>query len=222
MDGVFKKSGHMLKRKNLILKIFNYNYFVAKREKLEQLWNCSRINYEVALIAIDKKLLKPWDIFDVNKRLAYRIWYCAEKKEDYDKYMFQSWVCWASTQVFRVWLLHPELKVLERHPHRTRYEIYYDTTIWWDDATIIELRKRMKLENISKNDIYFKYIYKWSYALLVWISPKKTDKKVRIQKKQTWELSWEVKKEVYDKQGNLLLKKEWKSTYVNINKNRVN
>ncbi len=213
---------YLSQKEFFILKIFDYNYFVAKRDKLDQLWGCSKNNYDVALIAIDKKLLKPWDVFDVNKRLAYRIWYCAETMEDYDNYVFQSWVCWASTQVFRIWLIHPELEVLERHPHRTRYERYYDTTIWWDDATIIEFRKSMKLQNVSQNNIYFKYIDKWDYALLAWISSKKSDKKVKVYKKQTWELSAEVKKEVYDEEGNLLSQKEWKSNYVNVSKMRVN
>ncbi len=205
----------------LILKTFNYNYYVAKRDKLDQLWNCSKTNYDVALIAIDKKLVKPWDIFNINKRLAYRIWYCASNEDDYDNYVFQSWVCGASTQVFRVGLIHPEIEIAERHAHRTRYERYYDTTIWWDDATIIEFRKSLRLKNISDSDIYFKFIDKWGYALLAWISPKKSDKKVKISRGQTWELSWKVKKEVYTRDWKFLSEREWESTYVNISTMRV-
>jgi len=183
-----------------ILKVFHYEYYVTKREKLNQLSKCTRTNYNVALISIDKKILEPNEIFNVNKRLAYRIWYCANK-EDYQKYIFHSGVCGASTQIFRIGLLHPNIEIVERRPHNIRYSKYYDNIVRWDDAGIIEFRKQLKIKNKSQYPIYFKYIEKWDVAFLVWISSQKSDSFVKITKKQTWKLAWEVQKDIYNKES---------------------
>ncbi len=196
----------------LILKSFDYDYFVVPRLNLDKLWKCARNNYTVALIAINTKLLKPGDVFNVNRRLAHRIWYCATA-ENYKKYVFQSWVCGAATQVFRIWLIHPDLWIVERHAHRVWYSLYYGETIYGDDAGIIEFRKQMKLKNNSDGDIYFKYIDKWDTAYLVWVSEKKTSKEVKISKKQTWPKSGKTVKEVFDSSWKQLFFYERKSDY---------
>lgn len=169
-----------------------------RREKLDELGPCSRINYNVAMIAIDGKYVLPGDEFNVNKRVAYRIGYCGSA-DDYDTFAFQSGVCGASSQVFRTALIHPDLEVVERHPHRIWYERYYDTTIWGDDAAIIEWRKQLRIINTGSYPLYFRTKAYDSSALLVVISPYLDDRWVRIQREQLTDLSGRVTTTTYDK-----------------------
>jgi vancomycin resistance protein YoaR len=71
--------------------------------------------------------------------------------------MFYGWVCGAATQIFRIWLLHPDITIVEREPHQIRYNQYYGSILAGDDAGIAEQYKKLIIKNTSDYPIYFKY-----------------------------------------------------------------
>lgn len=196
-----------------VWRLMHFSYYVVRREKLDELWPCSRTNYDVAMIAIDTKYLPVGDEFNVNNRVAYRIGYCGSAS-DYDNFAFQSGVCGASSQVFRTALIHPDLEVLERHPHRIWYERYYDTTIWGDDAAIIERRKQLRIQNTWPYPIYFRTHLGEKSGLLVAISPYQDDLRVRVERSELDDLVGHTSTTTYSGSGDILYQTWWVSEYV--------
>lgn len=174
----------------------HYSFYPARRD-IHELGPCSRINYWIALASIDKKILLPQQDFNVNRRIAFRRGYC--KGKDSPQRPFYWWACGASTQVFRISLLHPFLVNYDREHHGIWYSRYYGEKITWDDASIIDFRQQLTLKNLSDVMVYFRYleVEKDANVLLVGISPKTFDRTVRITKQQTWPLSAVLSKEVF-------------------------
>lgn len=206
-----------------VRRMMNFSYYVTRRDKLDELWPCARINYDVAMIVFNRQILNPWSEFNANKQLAHRIGYCGTP-ENLENYVFQWGVCGATSQIFRTALLHPDLEVLERHPHRIWYERYYDETIWWDDAAIIEFRKKLRLYNAGKYPVYFRTINKrWaSSALIVAISPYKDDRYVHVERWQVSDMVWNVSAITYNGSGIELSRYEQLSTYYSRDNSIVN
>ncbi len=178
-----------------LFEMSNYSFYPVRR-KLDLLWPCTLNNYWIAIASIDKKLVEANDDFHINRRIAFRWGYCTWW-EDIAR-PFNAWVCWASSQVFRISLIHPFLETDDREPHSQRLTRYYWEKITWDDAAIIDFRKNLTLKNTSDAPIYFRYIddEAGNSVLLVAISPKKNDKSVEIKKYQTGELSAFLSKDI--------------------------
>ena len=102
-----------------------YSYFPTDRD-ISEYGSCSSRNYYVATISIDKKFVSPNEEFNLNRRIAYRTGYC---KSSQDKNPFNSGVCGAATQIFRIALLDPDIKVVERENHQIWYSKYYGTIL---------------------------------------------------------------------------------------------
>lgn len=197
-----------------VWRMMYFDYYVTRRDKLEELGPCARINYDVAMIVFDRQMILPWQEFNANRQLAHRIGYCGTS-ESLSDYVFQWGVCGATSQMFRTALLHPDLNVIERHPHQIWYERYYDETIRWDDAAIIEFRKQLRIQNSWDYSVYFRTINPdWApSALLVAISPYQDSRYVSIQRWQVADMVWELSATVYDWSGVVLDRYEQVSTY---------
>lgn len=201
-----------LTQNEIILSDIQFYSFYPTRRYIHQLWPCTRINYWIAIASIDKKLLPAHQNFNINKRIWYRLGYC--KSADSIDRPFYSWVCWASTQTFRIALLHPFLQNFDRENHGIWYTRYYGEKITGDDSSIIDFRQQLTLKNISDRPVYFRYIEveKNNNVLLVAISPKIFDKTIKITKHQTWPLSATLTKEIFWPHS-CEYTQEWKSIY---------
>ena len=189
-----------------------YSYFVTQRD-ISMYGYCNKKNFYVASLSVDKKYLEPWEEFNLNKRIAYRLWYCKDTDENIP---FYGGVCGVASLVFRTALLHPDLEVLERSPHQIWYSVYYGTNIRGDDATVAQYYRQLRLRNASPYPLYYKFhdtIPEKSINIVV-ISPTTQYKKYQttISKKQTGELSATLDKTVY-KDNQLLNTIRFDSTY---------
>ncbi len=175
----------------------DFSYYVVWKDLWNQ-WKCWLQNYMVAYNSLDNLILKPWEKFNINKHISYLPWYCHIWRY---KEPFYGWVCWASTQLFRVALLSPDLNIIERENHSKRRVYYYAEYIYWDDAGIYWDIKNLTIKNEWDKSIMFKTLSSKDrkYNYLVWISSQKSNKYTMIKKEQTWPLSAEVKKTIMDK-----------------------
>ncbi len=206
------KTIELTKNELILSDSIQYAFYPARRY-IQDLWPCTRINYRIAIASIDKKLVPAQENFNINKRIAYRRWYCTGK--DPVKRPFYGGVCGASTQAFRISLLHPYLETHDRENHGIRYARYYGEKITWDDASIADFRQQLTLKNTSNTPIYFRYIEveKENNILLVGISPKRFHKKTKIIKQQTGKMTTKLTKEIFWKDNKKEYHQERDSTY---------
>lgn len=206
------KKNIQLSQKDLALLFFSDYSFYPARRNLKLLWPCTSSNYRIAIASINKKLVPAHKDFNINKRIAFRWWYCTSWEPI--KRPFYAWVCGASSQAFRVSLLHPFLETHDRQGHGIWYTRYYWEEITWDDAAVIDFRMNLTLKNTSDYPIYFRNIENKieNSNLLVAISPHQRKKTITITKKQTWPLSAYLSKQI-DSQYKTDYFQERNSTY---------
>jgi vancomycin resistance protein YoaR len=146
-----------------------------------------------------------------NKLIAYAKGYFTGKSKK--KYMFYGGVCWTSTMIFRLALISPQIFVEKRYNHNHRYWKYYSKYLFWDDAALYEMKKILKIKNISKKPYYFKVKRIGRKIYLVWIYPEKSNFYTWVQKKQIGHLKAEVKKIVFNQDGGVIYFQKWISKY---------
>jgi hypothetical protein len=186
-------------------------FFVAKRQ-IDKYWDCSKHNYLYALTKLNGLYLKPWESYRINDSLAWLTWYCMWVNPW--KYQFYQWVCGASTQLYRVSLLMPDIEITKRFPHSQRYVKYYDEIVYWDDAAIYEFQKTFAIKNNWQYPVYFKILDRWDTQYLVWVTPTKPDKITKIDKRQVAKLKGSVSKTVFSLTwNNKLYEQNWLSNY---------
>ncbi len=182
-----------------------FSWYVVRKDMSNQ-WPCGRQNFMLAYNSLNNLILEPGKVFNLNAHIAYNPNYC---QFDWPNYMFNWGVCWVSTQLYRITLLHPDLAVRERHPHSKRWVQYYADYIYGDDAAMYEDIKNFKIENTWTDPILIKNLdraeYNKKYNYLVAVSPKRLGKKVAVTKKQTWQLSSTVTKQIIDSRSNSIL-----------------
>lgn len=146
-----------------------FNFYVADKD-ISKLSRCNTTNYLIALKAIDKVLLKPWETFNANKNLAQKTWYCTGRWEA--NFLFYGGVCWMVSQLFRTSLINPAIQITQRHAHSEWFVQYYWEDYGWDDAAVYQMNKQFEIKNISDQDIYFRSLQIWDMTYLVAITPK--------------------------------------------------
>jgi hypothetical protein len=170
--------------------------------------NCAKQNYLTAAQHFGNVILQPGEEFEINQHIAHLDWYCKWTGEEY---MFYQWVCWLSTQLFRAWLINPDIEIVRRAPHSKRYTKYYGETVYGDDSAIYENLKKMVIKNRGNHPIQIRTL-SWAtehYLVIMW---PKTDKQVLIQKSESDKLTWRLGRKIYDN-GELVEKQIWQSTY---------
>ena len=187
----------------------NYSLYVSSKD-LSKRNSWRLINFNIALNSIDNYILKPQEELNFNDLIAHKHWYF---KKWTKKYLFYGGVCWVSTMLFRNVLINPYLYVLKRYNHSQRYVNYYSPYIYWDDASLYEYKKVLKIKNISDFPILFKKKQVWNQIYLISIVPKKITDIAYVSKQQIWPLRAKVKSVVFDKNGNILYKQTWVSNY---------
>jgi len=188
----------------------NYSFYVSDKDLSKR--NKSRLhNFNIAINTLDNYLLKAGDTIYFNKLLANAKGYVGKTKDK--KLLFYGGVCGASTLLFRNALINPYLYVTERYNHSQRYVNFYSTYIYWDDSSVYERDKRLKIKNISKYPIYFKNKLIDNKIYLVSIVPVKVNDFVYIEKKQIWKLKAYLLSNTYDQKWNLKYHQEWISKY---------
>lgn len=173
----------------------NLWFFVVSKD-LSLLKPCTKQNYKVALNSFDNFILSAWETMNLNKHISYLDWYC--KWSGPKDLMFYGWVCWFASQLFRTSLISPDIEVVKRYWHSVRLTAYYSDYIYWDDAAIYQNNKQLEIKNTSNQEMYFKVLDKWDFNYFVAIVPQKSSQWVNITKKQIWNLSAQVVKEVFD------------------------
>lgn len=189
----------------------NHGLYAVHKNDLEQQSSCARTNYLLAVRSLDGLRLEPGESFEINQHITDLPGYCRGSK----RFMFYGGVCGASTQLYRLGLMHPEIYVVERTNHNTRYTRYYAEYLYSDDAAIYENFKKMIIRNDSDDTMIFKLLEKERETTLAVFSLP-TSKKSSVTKKQTWPLSWIVRKVVTDQWWQLLHEQEWHSRYLKI------
>jgi len=117
-------------------------------------------------------------------------------------------------QLFRVWLITPDVTITKRSNHAKWRVRYYGEYAYWDDAAIYEMDKQFEIKNDSDQSIYFRFVDKWDYTYLMSVVPSKTNKSVNISKKETWELTSQVIKQTVDWNTNEVIDTQFfNSTY---------
>lgn len=156
--------------------------------------NCSLTNYKLAISKLEWLKLEPWNDLNLNSLISYDTRAC--RWTLWNNYMFFGGSCWASTQLFRLSLLMPNLDVVERHAHSKWRAYYYWSNIMGDDAAMYENSKKFIVKNNFDTPIYFKVYEQWEFSYLVWVLPKKENSYVEINKNVLW-LSSSVYKNIY-------------------------
>ena len=202
----------MIKIDNEILaKLMFENYsFYSVPTNLSNRWPCSLINYKLAISKLNWLELKPWEVLDLNKLISNDPRSC--KWSSTKPFLFYWWSCWASSQLFRLSLIMPDITVLERAWHAKRRALYYGSNIMWDDAAMYENSKKFVIRNDFDTSIYFIAYEKWNYVYLVWIVPEKVDDYVEIIKNVNWYHS-NVFKQIYDWYWALIWNYQFDSVY---------
>ncbi|HMT27599.1 MAG TPA: VanW family protein, partial [Candidatus Absconditabacterales bacterium] len=95
-----------------------FTFYGAERQ-IDNYGDCSRINYLVALKKLEGLYLEPGEKYTINDALSNQPNYCMGSVPG--KYLFYQGVCGASTQLFRVSLLMPDIQITERANHSQRY-----------------------------------------------------------------------------------------------------
>lgn len=188
-----------------------FSFYWAERQ-IDNYGACSRTNYLVALWKLEWLYLEPGEKYTINDALSNQPNYCMGSVPG--KYLFYQGVCGASTQLFRVSLLMPKIEITERANHSQRYVKYYDEYVYWDDAAIYERSKKLSIVNSSSEPVFFKTLGDEWVKYLIWITPTTDPQFVKLSKKQTGRLKWEVTKTVFDKKTDTLTTKQsWTAFY---------
>lgn len=174
---------------------------------------CTKQNYTIALNKIDGTMLWVWETLNINKEIMKLKWYC--KWSGPQNLLFYGWVCGFATQLFRASLLVPAIEITKRYAHNERLVPYYSDYVFWDDAALYQMNKQLEIKNIWKNEVYFKALDKGNANYFVIIIPEKDNKWVTIKKTQKKGLSSEVKREIYQGNVDMIIKKDsFISTYI--------
>ena len=207
----------MIKIDNEILsKLMYENYsFYSVPTNLANRWPCSLTNYKLAISKLNWLELKPWEVLDLNKLITNDPHSC--KWNSTKSFLFYGWSCWASSQLFRLALIMPDLTVLERAWHAKRRALYYWSNIMWDDAAMYENSKKFVIRNDFDTSIYFTTYEKWNYVYLVWIVPEKIDEYVEIIKNVNWYRS-SLFKQIYNKYWTLIWSYQFDSVYSSLHR----
>ena len=192
-------------------KIKNMTFYVTNKN-LDKRWDCSKENYLKAIDILDWKTLYPEEKFNYNTELDALNSYCKGKTSK--EYKFYSWVCGATTQLFRNSLINPYIKVTKRYSHNQRYVLYYDRYLYGDDASVYEYFKQFEIKNNWNKPIYFKTVtIKWQ-KYLVSIYPKKSPLVSYVTRKQIDNLKSYVWTKVFNTNSLLTeYKQYWTSSY---------
>lgn len=207
----------MIKINNEILaKLMFENYsFYSVPTNLANRWPCSLTNYKLAIWKLNWLELKPWEVLDLNKLISNDPHSC--KWSSTKSFLFYWWSCWASSQLFRLSLIMPDITVLERAWHAKRRALYYGANIMWDDAAMYENSKKFVIRNDFNTSIYFIAYEKWNYVYLVWIVPEKVDEYVEIIKNVNWYRS-SLFKQIYNKYWTLIWSYQFDSVYSSLHR----
>jgi len=202
----------MIKINNEILAklMFEKYSFYSVPTNLANRWPCSLTNYKLAIWKLNWLELKPWEVLDLNKLISNDPHSC--KWNSTKSFLFYWWSCWASSQLFRLSLIMPDITVLERAWHAKRRALYYGSNIMWDDAAMYENSKKFVIRNDFNTSIHFIAYEKWDYVYLVWIVPKKVDEYVEIIKNVNWYRS-SLFKQIYNKYWTLIWSYQFDSVY---------
>lgn len=183
--------------------IKKYSFYVADKD-LTGRWWCRLTNYNIAMNLFNNKIIKSWEIYNTNKEFAQHTKeYCWHETW---RYLFYGWVCGASTQLFRISLINPYIKVLQRHWHSQRYVWFYGKYIYGDDAAIYERSKQFEIKNIGNKDLYFKVWDKNWHKYMMSVYPEKNDFITNVKREQVSYTKAFVWKQV-------LSKYDWKKIY---------
>ena len=212
-----KHENKMIKINNDILaKMMFENYsFYSVPTNLENRWPCSLTNYKLAISKLNWLELKPWEVLNLNKLISNDPRSCNWNSTK--SFLFYGWSCWASSQLFRLALIMPDLTVLERAWHAKRRALYYWANIMWDDAAMYENSKKFTIRNDFDTSIYFVSYEKWNHMYLIWIVPKEVDEYVEIIKNVNWYRS-SVFKQIYNKQWTLIGTYQFDSIYSSLHR----
>ena len=192
----------------------NYSFY-AVPTNTENRWQCSLRNYKLAVSKLNWLELKPWETLDLNKLISNDRRSC--KGSSTKSFLFYWWSCGASSQLFRLSLIMPNITVLERAWHAKRRALYYWANIMWDDAAMYENSKKFIIRNDFDTSIYFIAYEKWNYVYLVWIVPKKVDEYVEIIKNVNWYRS-SLYKQIYNKYWTLIWSFQFDSVYSSLHR----
>lgn len=207
----------MIKIDNEILaKMMFENYsFYSVPTNLANRWPCSLTNYKLAISKLNWLELKPWEILDLNKLISNDPRSC--KWNSTKSFLFYWWSCGASSQLFRLSLIMPDVTVLERAGHTKWRALYYGSNIMGDDAAMYENSKKFVIRNDFDTSIYFIAYEKWNYVYLVWIVPEKVDNYVEIIKNVNWYRS-SVFKQIYNKYWTIIWSYQFDSVYSSLHR----
>lgn len=190
----------------------NYSFYSVPTN-LANRWPCSLTNYKLAISKLSWKELKPGEILDLNALISNDSRSC--KWNSTKSFLFYWWSCWASSQLFRLSLIMPNITVLDRAWHAKWRALYYGSNIMWDDAAMYENSKKFVIRNDFESSIYFVAYEKWNYVYLVWVVPNKVSDFVKIDKKVNWYRS-SVFKYVYDVNWYMIWEYQFDSVYSSI------
>ena len=189
--------------------IKNYSFFVADKDLKWRAW-CRLVNYNIAINLFNNKLLKPWETYNTNKEFAQHTnEYCGHES---GYYLFYGWVCGASTQLFRVSLINPYIKVLQRYWHSQRYVWFYGNYIYGDDAAIYQRSKQFEIQNIWEKEIYFKVWEKNGHKYLLSVYPDKNYYTTKVQRQQVSYTKAYVGKQVLSKIDWTQFYQQWRTS----------
>lgn len=201
---------------NILSRLMFENYsFYAVPTNLENRWPCSLTNYKLAISKLNWMELEPWEVLDLNKIISNDPRSC--KWSSTKSFLFYWWSCGASSQLFRLSLIMPDLTTLERAGHSKRRALYYGSNIMWDDAAMYENSKKLIIRNDFDTSVYFIAYEKWNHIYLIWIVPKKVDEYVEIIKNVNWYKS-SVFKQIYDKKWALIWNYQFDSSYSSLHR----
>jgi len=192
----------------------NYSFYSVPTN-LSNRWACSLTNYKLAISKLNWLELKAWEVLDLNRLISNDPRSC--KWNSTKSFLFYWWSCWASSQLFRLALIIPDITVLERAWHAKRRALYYGSNIMGDDAAMYENSKKFVIRNDSDTSIYFITYEKWNYVYLVWIVPKKIDDYVEIIKNVNWYRS-SLFKQIYNKYWTLIWNYQFDSVYSSLHR----
>ena len=211
------KKDRMIKIDNEILaKMMFENYsFYSVPTNLANRWPCSLINYKLAISKLNWLELKAWETLDLNKLISNDPRSC--RWNSTKSFLFYWWSCWASSQLFRLSLIMPDITVLDRAWHAKWWALYYWANIMWDDAAMYENSKKFIIRNDFDTSIYFIAYEKWNYVYLVWIVPEIVDEYVEVIKNVNWYRS-SVFKQIYNKYWTLIWSYQFDSVYSSLHR----
>lgn len=192
----------------------NYSFYSVPTN-LSNRWACSLANYQLAISKLNWLELKPWEVLNLNSLISNDPRSC--KWNSTKSFLFYGWSCGASSQLFRLALIMPNITVLERAWHTKRRALYYGTNIMWDDAAMYENSKKFTIRNDFDTSIYFIAYKKWNHIYLVWIIPEKVDDYVEIIKNVNWYQS-SLYKQIYNKFWTLIWSYQFNSSYSSLHR----